>query len=320
MACAVYNGVMRKKLLILGAIFLIAAPFIVLSAGLVPCGTSENPTPCSLCYLFLLGTTITTFLTTKIAPALAVLAFALAGFKILISGGSPGTRQEGIKIIRNTIIGLLIVFSAWIVINELLLFFAGNIYNTASTTGGLQLPWHTINCSAPVEVPASGTTTIPTSETTSPTATTLYGTQTAFTAAHNAAYNQLRAYNSITIYGSGGLCMTPQQAYIGKCTAVAYLPQSAINGIKALVQNCNCSITITGGTEKLTHTTHGPNIPIVDLNYVGQTKLNTYITTTGVKSVDSNNCSQYTINGARYIYENSSCMGAGTPQHWHVIY
>ncbi len=149
LARAVYNEHMRKKLLILGAVFVIAAPLIALAAGLVPCGTSTTE-KCNLCHLFVLGKNITTFLTGTIAPALAVLAFALAGFKILTSGGSPGARQEGIKIIRNTIIGLLIVFGAWIIINELLIFFAGTLYETDKTPGILKMPWSEIVCISPL--------------------------------------------------------------------------------------------------------------------------------------------------------------------------
>ncbi|MBI5913613.1 hypothetical protein HY839_04210 [Candidatus Azambacteria bacterium] len=138
---------MRRKLLILGAVFVIAVPLIAFAA-LVPCGTSYSPTPCSLCDIFVLGQVITNFLTMTIAPVLAVLAFALAGFKILTSGGSPGARQEGIKILRNTVIGLLIVFGAWIIINELLLFFAGTFF----TTSGGNMPWNEIICIAPVTI------------------------------------------------------------------------------------------------------------------------------------------------------------------------
>ncbi|MEK7487981.1 MAG: hypothetical protein AAB598_01515 [Patescibacteria group bacterium] len=139
---------MWKKLLIVGALFMIAVPLVALAAGLVPCGrtgadaTAEQKKPCSLCHLFTLGETIATELTTIIAPSLAVLAFAIAGFKILTSGGSPGARQEGIKIIRNTIIGLLIVFGAWIIIDTILTSLAGTFFNTS----GGKMPWNKITC------------------------------------------------------------------------------------------------------------------------------------------------------------------------------
>lgn len=142
---------MKKKLFIFGAVFMIAIPLIALAAGLVPCGrtgsdaTASEKEPCSLCHLFVLGETIATELTTTIAPMLAVLAFAIAGFKILTSGGSPGARQEGIKIIRNTIIGLLIVFGAWIIIDVLLSSLAGTFFKTSGGT----MPWNTIECVPP---------------------------------------------------------------------------------------------------------------------------------------------------------------------------
>lgn len=157
---AVYNEFMWKKLLIFGVLFA-AIPVITLAWDigdpLVPCGLSFDDSstttynekdPCSLCHVFVLGQNIVDFLTKAIAPALAVLAFAWAGFKILTSGGSPGQRQEGMKIIRNTVIGLLIVFGAWIIINELLLFFASTLYEP-SATPLLQMPWNEITCLMP---------------------------------------------------------------------------------------------------------------------------------------------------------------------------
>lgn len=149
---------MWKKLLIFGVLFA-AIPVIALAWNigdpLVPCGTSQDSTPCSLCHLFVLGQNIVDFLTKAIAPSLAVLAFAWAGFKILTSGGSPGARQEGIKIIRNTIIGLLIVFGAWIIIDTLIVFFAGTFF---TTSGGARL-WNTISCVAPVPTQVVAPTT-----------------------------------------------------------------------------------------------------------------------------------------------------------------
>lgn len=149
---------MRKKLLIVGALFMIAIPLVALAAGLVPCGrtgfdaTAAEKEPCSLCHLFVLGDVITDFLTMQIAPALAVLAFAWAGFKILTSGGSPGARQQGIVIIRNTIIGLLIVFGAWIIIDTLLTSLAGTFFKTSGGT----MPWNTIQCIPPLPIAPTG--------------------------------------------------------------------------------------------------------------------------------------------------------------------
>lgn len=161
---AVYNGFMKKKILVLGVLFA-TIPFIALAWDignpLVPCGTDANKVSCNLCHLFVLGQNIVDFLTKVIAPSIAVLAFALAGFKILISGGSPGKRQEGMNIIKNTIIGLLIVFGAWIIINELLLFFADTKITGTAGISGLKMPWDTIECIAPLVAVPTAVTIVP---------------------------------------------------------------------------------------------------------------------------------------------------------------
>ncbi len=108
---------------------------------LVPCGTSEHPESCSLCHIYVLAQNIIGFLMWVAAPVLAVLGFTWGGFKILVSGANPGLRADGFRIIKTVLWGLLIVFGAWIVVNELLQFFA---------RGGFQaIPWTEIQCRRP---------------------------------------------------------------------------------------------------------------------------------------------------------------------------
>lgn len=81
----------------------------------------------------------------QITPVVAVLAIGIAGFKILISGANPGLRADGYKIIRTTITGLAIMFAAWVVMNEALLFFTSS--QTTGTATILANPWDRVTCS-----------------------------------------------------------------------------------------------------------------------------------------------------------------------------
>ncbi|MBI3685500.1 hypothetical protein HY250_03795 [Candidatus Azambacteria bacterium] len=139
---------LQKTLLILLLALVIASPFGVFASHepLVPCGrniddkpdtTLAGEEPCTLCHIFVLAQNILHFLMWTAAPVLAALAFAVGGFKILISGANPGLRQDGFKIIKNTLWGLLIVFGAWIIVNELLQFFANSTFSS---------PWDDITC------------------------------------------------------------------------------------------------------------------------------------------------------------------------------
>lgn len=280
---------MKKKLLILGVLFAVI-PVIALAWNigdrLVPCGTSTSPdAKCNLCHLFVLGQNIVDFLTKVIAPSLAVLAFAWAGFKILISGGSPGKRQEGIKIIRDTVIGLLIVFGAWIIINELLLFFANSLYKT-----GGAMPWDTITCIAPVTIAPL----VP-------------------SVAYDKEGSERIALNAAGIAVKTNYCTTFDGPAC--CTTVATLNPSAITALINLKNNCGagCNVTVSGGTERVCHTTHGPNTSIVDLRL--DAVLDNYI--------------QNTLAGGTWAPHTLGRLYAGiylleyknnVPDHWHIAF
>lgn len=276
----------QKYIIISLLLLLIAAPFTVF-AGLVPCGrsadagaTAEEQEPCSICHLYVLAQKIINFLMWTATPALAALGFAIGGFKILISGPQPGLRQAGIKTIKDTVYGLLIVFGAWIIINQLLLTFAGG-----AGTGKvpfLSSPWNTISCPGVSSVPPiSGP-------------------------AYDENGTERIGLAAAGILAQNNYCQNfgpPEQTT--NCTTLAQLPGNAIAGLVALRSNCNCTIFITGGTEIIGHTTHGPGIAVVDLRR--NTLLDAYIM--GLTSLGNQ---QYTgPNGTTYLLESN-------PSHWHV--
>lgn len=128
---------------------------IVAFAGLVPCGLSQDDAsttsinesdPCSLCSLFTLLQQILDFLAWQIAPALAILIVAWGGFLILMSGANPGWKQSGIQAIRTAVIGLLIMFAGWVVVNEVLLYFSKSNQDSSGKATIFQSPWNKINC------------------------------------------------------------------------------------------------------------------------------------------------------------------------------
>jgi len=155
----------KKSLVIIGIALVMFVPLIVSAqTPLVPCGTSYAPTLCSLCHLFTLTQNILNFLAWIIAPTLAVLIVAIGGFKILISGPAPGKRNEGINSIKIAITGLLIVFAAWVVINEVLLFFTNTSVDDAAKIDitNIPLPWHKIKCEIPEVTITPPSTPLPT--------------------------------------------------------------------------------------------------------------------------------------------------------------
>ena len=115
-----------KKIIILGFLLLIGLTAVnLVCAGfvtdpIVPCGTEANPKPCNLCHLWHLASNIINFISFNLAIPAAVLLFVAAGVIFLISGGSQEKVSLAKSIFTNTIIGLVIIFCSWMLIDTLL--------------------------------------------------------------------------------------------------------------------------------------------------------------------------------------------------------
>jgi hypothetical protein len=128
--------------------------------GLVPCGKSqagpgesaEVTMPCQLCHFFVMGKGILDFVL-KIVIIVAVLMFVISGFMFLFSEsvlGLPTLLSRAKSIIGTTIWGLVIIFSAWIIVNTIFL-----LIGVADWTG-LREGWFKIECPITLESGGSG--------------------------------------------------------------------------------------------------------------------------------------------------------------------
>ncbi|MBM3251037.1 MAG: TrbC/VirB2 family protein, partial [Candidatus Nealsonbacteria bacterium] len=116
---------------------------------IVPCGGCERygpdpsnsdkivclvPQPdCTFCHLFVLFQNVINFLLFSIVPPLAILMIAIAGFmyifaymsspEILPGGASGGPKMlsQAKKLLTSVVIGLLLVYGAWIFVNTFLM-------------------------------------------------------------------------------------------------------------------------------------------------------------------------------------------------------
>ncbi|MBZ9571731.1 TrbC/VirB2 family protein [Patescibacteria group bacterium] len=122
-----------------------------LIGGLVPCGRYTNDpgtaidesAPCTLCHLFVLFKRVVDFVTVNIIFPLAVLMFVIGGAMLLIAGGDPGKIGLGRKILKATVIGLVIILAAWLIVNTIiLLLFTDDPLNPYFFFRA----WHTIIC------------------------------------------------------------------------------------------------------------------------------------------------------------------------------
>lgn len=240
-------------LVITFATLVLFSPLYALAQGIVPetCQTGI----CRVCDLFALADNFIDFLLTGIAVPIVVIALVYGGFQLLTAGGSEDKRTQGKNAITNAIIGILIAFFAWAIVNTVILLIVGS--EEIGPGAWFEFP----GCTAPATPPAA---TIP-----PPAATTTPPTQPAPTTPASGIYSHEAAVAAlnpgITISSSGG-CSDPNNP---RCTSLEGIPAFAIDKLNEIHQNCNCSIVITGGTE-VGHRSHGQRLPILDLRFRDQ--------------------------------------------------
>lgn len=132
--------------ILLGTLLFSAVP-LTADAGIVQCGTATTPA-CGFCDIFKLINNIVIFLLVPspsvnnmvaVVPLIATLLILVGGFYILIAAGQPERQKTGRDIITAVVIGLLVVYIAWVVVNSIL-----TLFGVAEWTGLLQ--WWDIKC------------------------------------------------------------------------------------------------------------------------------------------------------------------------------
>ncbi len=83
--------------------------------AIVPC--RDN---CTVCDFWHLGSNIINFITFNLAIPAASLLFIVAGVFFLIAGGREDMVAKARTIFTNTFIGLVIIFSSWLIVDTLL--------------------------------------------------------------------------------------------------------------------------------------------------------------------------------------------------------
>lgn len=141
----------NQKLRLLFLIIFLAVfgffPLISLAAGLVPCG-GPGQDPCRLCHFFVLFKNIIDFLLIPgplnsglpIVPLIATVMMVVGGLMFYLGGASPGTLTKAKSLLTSVVIGLIIIYGAWVIINTFFMFIG-----VADWTG-LKEGWWKIKC------------------------------------------------------------------------------------------------------------------------------------------------------------------------------
>ncbi len=107
---------MKKPLLIALFLVLFLIPVMAGAQGLVPC----NGPDCTISSFFVLLVNIYHFIVWDLATPLAIIALMVGGIIMMVSAGNPSTFAKGREIVKWAIIGLVLVFCSWVIINGIL--------------------------------------------------------------------------------------------------------------------------------------------------------------------------------------------------------
>lgn len=106
----------------------VICPQVPNSRGLIPCGrdyddpasaTLDECEPCTLCHLVLMIHLIILFMI-KVSAVFTLLAIILGGFLYIVAAGSSGTIEKAKTIIKYSLLGFLVVFIAWALVESIL--------------------------------------------------------------------------------------------------------------------------------------------------------------------------------------------------------
>jgi len=99
----------------------------------------DDTQPCQLCHFFYMFQGIINKVLFTIVPLTAVLMLVVGGAFFIFSAGNPGNVARAKSIITATVIGLIIVYAAWLIVNTFLIAIG------VETWTGLK-NWFEINC------------------------------------------------------------------------------------------------------------------------------------------------------------------------------
>src|SRR3989344_1730509 len=218
-------------------------------SGLVICGVGDAK-PCTICDIWALADKVINFLLFTLATPILIVVLIAGGFIYLTSGGNPKKTETAKGLITSAIVGIIIAFAAWLIVDTILKTLVNDEFTIA---------WQEIGeCPNPLEpeipdleeakrrleqlrlAPAPGT------------------------------YSDVEARDILRLAGIGVNRENCETALQTDCTSLNGIPKSAINYLLELDRRCGANnltcqgFVVTGGTEA-GHVTHGTNKSAVDI-------------------------------------------------------
>lgn len=132
-----------STLLLVGIFFIIALPAFAQEEGIVQCG-GPTEDPCTICDIPVTIDRLIDYVIKNFVTPAAILMVMVGGFMILTAGPSPQRVETGKKILTNTLIGILIIFFSWMIVNTILVVLGTSRGGVGGFLGidGKFLPWN----------------------------------------------------------------------------------------------------------------------------------------------------------------------------------
>ena len=113
-----------------------------------PNSTASCNMPCTFCHFFVMFKGVIDFFLFRIVPVVAVFMIVIGGFMFFGTSENPSAIETGKKIITSALVGFIIVFASWLIIN----LFLASIGVSNFEGINLKTGWWKVEC--PIELKA----------------------------------------------------------------------------------------------------------------------------------------------------------------------
>src|SRR3989338_5046382 len=248
--------------------------------GLVPCGNPGQPA-CNVCYFGELVNRVIRFGIFNLAIPVAILMLLYGGFRYAFSFGNPNNISAATKVLRNTLVGLFIVFAAFFAVDTAIKALVGGGDKFLKTFGPWNDPFKDKSFCEKFSVKSSTGTgafggaqgsSAPIASPETPKLPQLESGQ--INEEHARALAKAADINVNKTPCPPGV---EYGAVPGGCTSLYGVKLSTMEGAQRLKESCKCYVLITGGTE-VGHTLGDRSHSRGDkLDFALAPELNTYI-------------------------------------------
>jgi len=110
-----------------------------LFASIIPQSCQNGP--CGLCEVFQGISNLINFFAFEMGPIVAGLMFLIGGIYWVAANGNEEQIRKGQDVIKSALIGLVVMYSAWMIINTIITTLA-----TGPDAGGIRTSWWNFKC------------------------------------------------------------------------------------------------------------------------------------------------------------------------------